>query len=213
MGIPHIDIVMTGAGGCHNRSLHENPCSDLLMNEPKKSRLSVLFSEMVYERCSRTDPLVARAFSGARASFDVQGVRTTLMQPSSLSRKVCKRSPPGLAHRGLALEKEAKGIHYLDHQAQEYARKPTIIIAGMNKDGFAGLRRRARLPPRGADNKALNFHRPVSGYKVTSPSLSDRDEFGPRIKVNNPSLLYENKQDSSFCVCSSSGGDCTFCCQ
>jgi hypothetical protein len=36
---------------------------------------------MVYERCSRTDPLVARAFSGARASFDVQGVSTTADLP------------------------------------------------------------------------------------------------------------------------------------
>ena len=82
----------------------------------------------------------------------------------------------------------------MDHQAQEYARKPTIIIAGMNKDGFAGLGRRARLPPRGADNKALNFHRPVSGYKVTSPSLPDRDEFGPRIKVNNPSYFMKTNR-------------------
>ena len=83
-----IDIVMTGTGGCHNRSLHENPCSDLLDERTqKKSPLSALFGNDLRE-VLKNDPLVARASQELRASFDVQGVRTTLMQPSSLSRKV-----------------------------------------------------------------------------------------------------------------------------
>ena len=88
---------------------------DLLMEQTPKSRLSVLFSEMIYE-VLEDDPCVASVCELARRlTFKVESPLALFIEVSHSRNK-------------------QKGIHYLDHQAQKYARKPAFVLAGMNED-------------------------------------------------------------------------------